>query len=200
MHQSQAHIARGHAQQVCMIHLATASDGIVSSGCGAQLHFTCTDCLRQYVSHELDVAEESDRRLEARRKRGGQLSCPGHAAGCQGHLADEDLERLLPWRLFERYRAAKKADEEYHRWQQSHRNETDPEILREGLLREMPNAKMCGRCQYGPIDHFACSELGSHHGEWNRGAQIRNECPKCHWWAWQSGDWPAWDGTLRLNI
>lgn len=187
---------RGERQQDCMICGETSAAGITPTGCGAHEHSVCTDCLRQYVTMELDVAERSDRRLEARRKRDGQLPCPGHANGCRGHLSDSDLRRVLPPALFKRYETAKRADAEHQRWMERHRNETDPGVLREALLREMPNAKMCRRCRYGPIEHYACDDLTSHHGEWRHGARIKNECPKCGWWARSSSEWPAWDGDI----
>eukprot|EP00913_Durusdinium_trenchii_P003306 g3060.t1 len=55
----------------------------------------------------------------------------------------------------------------------------DPEFLREALLRSMPNAVQCGRCQYGPIDHAGCDDLDAHHWQWQGSSQIQNQCPKC---------------------
>eukprot|EP00931_Biecheleriopsis_adriatica_P040725 TRINITY_DN23331_c0_g1_i3.p2 TRINITY_DN23331_c0_g1~~TRINITY_DN23331_c0_g1_i3.p2 ORF type:complete len:219 (-),score=31.52 TRINITY_DN23331_c0_g1_i3:514-1170(-) len=184
----------------CMICQETRCDGVEPSGClspQGQPHFICVECVVPYVTSELDVAERSDRRLEERRRCGGRLRCPAKPEGCPGHMADSDLERVLPSEVLQRYRAMKQADEEYRQWSENHTAETDPALLREGLLRLLPNAKQCLRCKTGPIDHFACSDLGAHHGERVGNTQIRNQCPKCGWWAWDISEWPAWDGILR---
>lgn len=185
----------------CMICQETRRDGVEPSGCLApqgRRHFICAECVVQYVTSELDVAERSDRRLEERRRCGGRLRCPAKPEGCPGHMADSDLERVLPSEVLRRYRTMKQADEEHRQWSENHEAETDPEVLREGLLRLMPNAKQCLQCGTGPIDHFACSDLGTHHGERVGNTQVKNECPKCRWWAWDISEWPAWDGILRV--
>lgn len=60
----------------------------------------------------------------------------------------------------------------------------------------MGRAFMCGNCQFGPVDHFACSDLMSHHGEYTGGAKISNACPKCGWFSQQLSDWLPWDGNV----
>ena len=79
------------------------------------------------------------------------------------------------------------------------RGEVSQELLREQLVREFPNARMCGRCQHGPIDHFACGDLNAHHGEQHGNARINNACPipTCGWRAATIAEWPMWDGVLR---
>jgi len=58
-------------------------------------------------------------------------------------------------------------------------------------------AYQCRDCGFGPIDHFACEDLLSHHGEEvGRGARINNACPRCGWFSDDLGDWPNWDGTV----
>lgn len=189
----------------CVICFDSCVDGASSQSC---THFVCKTCLTPYVTYELDVAQGSDKRLEGRRNDGGNLQCPRRTDGCSGYLSDTDLQCMLPDSTFQRYCAAKRADEEHRRWQEEHRHDTDPAVLREGLLREMPNAKQCGNqsCGFGPIECYACPDLELHHGErpwqmlgngqWVRCQQIRNECPKCGWWARDSSMWPAWDGSL----
>eukprot|EP00980_Cylindrotheca_fusiformis_P031221 scaffold26012_cov220-Cylindrotheca_fusiformis.AAC.1 len=43
----------------------------------------------------------------------------------------------------------------------------------------MGKAFMCPSCRFGPVDHFACSDLMSHHGESVGRAEINNSCPNC---------------------
>ena len=67
------------------------------------------------------------------------------------------------------------------------------------MLREaLPNARQCGRCAYGPIDHFACADLRTHHDErLAGGAKVSNACPECGWFAPHIDAWPRWDGVTR---
>ena len=64
------------------------------------------------------------------------------------------------------------------------------------LRKLFPNSYMCGKCGFGPVDHVACTDLRSHHGEKRGAAQISNACPKCGWFSPQVTDWPPWDGRV----
>merc|ERR1712048_8747 len=75
----------------------------------------------------------------------------------------------------------------------------DVAVLREALHRHLPNARQCGRCNFGPVDHKACANLRSHHGQCVGSTHIDNSCPKCHWFSDDIKDWPEWDGTLHMN-
>ena len=68
--------------------------------------------------------------------------------------------------------------------------------VQETLRKLFPNSYMCGKCGFGPVDHVACTDLRSHHGEKRGGAQISNACPKCAWFSPQVTDWPLWDGRV----
>lgn len=68
--------------------------------------------------------------------------------------------------------------------------------VQEALRKLFPNSYMCGKCGFGPVDHVACTDLRSHHGEKRGGAQICNACPKCAWFSPQVTDWPPWDGRV----
>jgi hypothetical protein len=187
-----------HTLRHCVICFEETEVGTSSQNCA---HFVCATCLDSYVKSELDAAEESDRRLKEVRDDGGNLRCPCRTDGCSGFFSDGDLGLMLPQGTIQRYSNAKRDHEEHRRWQEEHSHETDPEVLREGLLRDMPNAKQCGRCGFGPIEHYACADLASHHNQWVQNwvgsyNQIKNECPRCGWWARSSSDWPAWDGNL----
>merc|ERR1712196_347815 len=79
----------------------------------------------------------------------------------------------------------------------------DRNILAEQLKRQFPDARQCKSCGHGPILHFACSNLATHHGERNnRGGSINNACVKCGWFAKDIRAWPKWNGKLGddLNV
>lgn len=72
------------------------------------------------------------------------------------------------------------------------------QLLAQHLRRSMPNARQCGRCGFGPVDHMACFDLRAHHGQVvGRGARINNSCPWCGWFSSNVEDWPPWNGELR---
>ncbi len=74
----------------------------------------------------------------------------------------------------------------------------DRSILAEQLKRQFPNAYMCPRCKHGPIDHMACAQLSTHHGQKMSGtkARVNNACPNCGWFSKKIENWPRWDGIL----
>lgn len=71
-------------------------------------------------------------------------------------------------------------------------------LLAKQLKNQMPRARQCGRCFFGPVDHFACGDLQAHHnqGIGRAGARVNNSCPKCGWFSAELRDWPEWDGEL----
>lgn len=85
---------------------------------------------------------------------------------------------------------------------------TDLEVLnREDVIANlsrtfMGHAFMCGSCSFGPVDHFACSDLISHHGEQfsTRGPVINNSCPRCGWFSEHLEDWEDWDGNVCEEV
>lgn len=60
-----------------------------------------------------------------------------------------------------------------------------------------PNSYQCPRCGCGPIDHAACDNLKTHHGERRAGVKVSNACPACGWFSSELADWLPWDGTLE---
>ena len=75
------------------------------------------------------------------------------------------------------------------------------EILttRSELALIVPNARMCGRCHYGPVENLNCSDLLAHHGDHVRSgsARLNNSCPQCGWFTPSFTDWPRWDPSAR---
>eukprot|EP01043_Picozoa_sp_COSAG02_P059361 COSAG02_NODE_7553_length_2963_cov_4.504888_1_plen_654_part_00 len=75
----------------------------------------------------------------------------------------------------------------------------EEEQLAEALKQQFPGGRMCKQCKHGPVDHMACANLNSHHGERVGNATISNACMNCGWRAGDIGEWPAWDGVLRVG-
>lgn len=69
-------------------------------------------------------------------------------------------------------------------------------LLAAQLRQQMPNARQCRQCGFGPIDHMACSDLQAHQGQRIGNARIDNRCPGCGWFSRDIHDWPPWNGTL----
>jgi len=72
------------------------------------------------------------------------------------------------------------------------------QVVQEGseLALLMPNARMCARCHYGPVELTAgsCNDLTMHHGEVRAPgrAPVSNACPNCGWFADTITAWPRW--------
>ena len=77
----------------------------------------------------------------------------------------------------------------------------DRSILEEQLKRQFPDARQCLQCGHGPVLHFACSNLSTHHGEKHgiRG-KINNACVKCGWFARSVDSWPKWNGQIGEDL
>ena len=74
--------------------------------------------------------------------------------------------------------------------------QADKDELARTLKKEFPNARQCGQCGFGPIDHAACWDLQTHQGERRQGSVIRNNCPRCQWTTRDINHWPRWNGQL----
>ena len=183
--------------------------------CDGGAHFVCRGCLATYVRTELDSVQENDTRLEEHRARGGRIRCPRHGFGaCTQSYADQALARELPSELFAEYRAAQDAGVEQRLWEDAqleiqrrvrehqerqareHQAKQDRSVLAEGMRRLMPNARQCGGCGRGPVDHYACTDLQAHHGQQTGRGRISNACQQCGWFRARIAEWPMWDGRV----
>lgn len=92
--------------------------------------------------------------------------------------------------------ARRRASVEAHRAQRQAAAEAALEAIRVQfrLVDGTYAAYMCGRCKFGPVDHFACGDLKAHNGERRGRSQTRNGCPRCGWFADSIQKWPLWDG------
>lgn len=204
-----APLFRSEQGEVCGICLAPFA---VSSGskCDGE-HFVCNGCFETFVASELERARNDDELLAEHRSRGGRIRCVQHPrGGCTSTFSDDVLARQLPPPLFAEYRAAQDASVEQRMWeeaqaalqrqaqeyQRAHQAKQDRRVLEEGLRRLMPNARQCGSCGRGPVDHFACGDLQAHHRQQVGRARINNACQHCGWFSGRISDWPAWDGQI----
>ena len=180
-------------------------------------HATCNSCFDRYVSMEVAkgrqinmlaaeaaTAEAAQDDLKLRRLC-GSIVCPlAGPGGCQSTaaFADRAIALHVSEEVFGDYvegRARLPAAK------------TVQEALQKGAeMRSLfPNARMCGRCSYGPVEDRpgSCNDLETHHGEVmfpsgneRRGVRIDNACPKCGWFKRYFSDWPMWDGGLGYSV
>jgi len=175
--------------------------------CSGGLHGTCSECLEAYAR-----AEYGDRKLP-RQQRCAGLPCPlraPHDADCQGFFREQALARFLSAESFDIHMDLQRVQihaEESSKFDEmlqkigSELQRSIPGMSKELLERQLraaiPGARQCGQCSYGPIEHFACSDLTTHHGERRGAAQINNACPECGWFSKLIEDWPDWNGQVR---
>ena len=60
----------------------------------------------------------------------------------------------------------------------------------EQLRRANQDAYMCPRCQFGPIAHYACSNVS-----WEG-----NKCPKCSYHTGNISGWAKWNGNFQVTV
>jgi hypothetical protein len=209
-------VACQDGERECIVCFASGGDGVACQ----DGHFTCRNCLGPYVRDcceklakinliEGEAAEaERDNDVKRGHLRGhflaGRISCPKAVDGCAAppftnkevamHADEETFEIYFEGRgKLPMARAVTAALQEQHETATLH--------------NMMPNARMCGGCGYGPVDHEACADLTAHHGEPGRGIRdsatgtavrsnrIDNSCPRCGWFAEHIDQWPMWNGV-----
>jgi ubiquitin len=77
--------------------------------------------------------------------------------------------------------------------QELKQKEGDLSLFAEQLRTQMPNARQCPSCEYGPIDHCACDNLRTHHGK----GGVNNSCPRCRHFEENIEAWPVWNGKVH---
>jgi ubiquitin len=76
----------------------------------------------------------------------------------------------------------------------------DDELLVQQIRREMPNARQCPRCSFGPVEHDGCGNLRTHHTQVRNGqSAINNACPTCGHFEASIEQWPHWNGVLSVH-
>jgi len=75
------------------------------------------------------------------------------------------------------------------------------EALAESLRMQLPDARMCPQCSFGPIIKRACDDLGAHNGQdEGGGVRINNACPQCGWFGQSWGEWLPWNGYFSESL
>lgn len=150
------------------------------------------------------------------RERGARLLCPNrapHDASCTGCFSEQSIARFLSAELHAAHMENQRSlihAEEFSKFNNMlneivKRLKCDmPGLSRDLLERQLqemlPNARQCGSCGCGPIEHHACRDLKAHHGEWKGRARINNACPKCGWFSADIDSWPKWNGRVSEAV
>ena len=76
-------------------------------------------------------------------------------------------------------------------------SETESSLRTARMLQRLyPNARQCGACGKGPVLHYNCSNLSTHHMQETNNGLVSNACRNCGWFAGKIQDWPLWNGLL----
>lgn len=175
--------------------------------CSFGLHAMCASCFESYAQAEFTQQEA------VMRKRGARLMCPNrapHEASCTGCFSDQTMARFLSEELHATYvdqsceqirsEEFTKANDMISRMAEQLKRDMpglSHELLERQLQAALPGAWQCGKCGYGPIEHFACADLQIHHREVRGRTRINNACPECGWFTPDISSWPRWNGRVR---
>ena len=140
-----------------------------------QALITAATCHRQLRLPKYSSAEATSRQLA--------LSVEQGLASTEDAESFEAVQRRL----------MAKVQEEMTKHAGSGKEEQETKAMLRALF---PNSYMCGKCNFGPVDHHHCADLRAHHGQALPGAKISNACPKCGWFSAAISDWPTWDGRV----
>mgnify|MGYP006139151103 CR=1 FL=1 len=138
---------------------------------GSESHAICDSCFEPYVrgcieklartnllASKAEKATADGKHAQALQL-AGRIVCPlsGPCGGCDCEKAFDDKTIALHVNpeTFESYVEARSMLRKVQR-----------ALQRGAELRALfPNARMCGRCRYGPVEHTGCASLTTHHGE-----------------------------------
>jgi ubiquitin len=173
------------ANRCCICLTTTKARGLKCSAA----HFTCDACFSEYVRTE--STSDNDAIVTERE---GRIPCPE----CKVLFTDEVVNEHCPGGILSLYMATRLRITEargFQRAQQVRQTEGQTAVIAAQIRKEMPNARQCGSCGYGPVDHFRCSNLGTHHGQ----GGVNNACPRCKHFVADISQWPLWDGKFHEN-
>jgi len=158
-------------------------------------HAVCKTCFEGYADAEMTNGQR-------------QFRCPlwpAHLDGCTGRFSEQNVAQILSPQLHERYMRGMREQIRAEEYQKSHQvvhriaselkakvPGISQEMLEQQLRQSCKGARQCGKCHFGPVEHFACSDLTSHHNQHG----IKNCCPQCGWFAERISDWPPWNGKV----
>ena len=160
-------------------------------------HAVCKVCFEGYADVEMSDGQR-------------QIRCPmwpENLASCSGHFSEQKVAQVLSAQLHERYMGGIREQiraEEYEKSLQFLRRtaseseslpEIDQEILAEQLRQSCNDPRQCRECHFGPVEHFRCNNLTTHHEK----KGINNSCPRCSWFAKDIDEWPKWNGKVSSD-
>jgi len=200
-----------HSPQICKCVVCYTSIFRDSAAfCSRGLHALCSSCFEAYARAEQQQQES------VIYERGARLLCPcrlPHDAECMGWFSEQSMAAFLPVHLYQVHLDQQRQQmhaEESVKFngilnQIAKKLEQDmPGISRELLQRQfqaaLPGARQCGGCGFGPVEHYACDNLQSHHNESRGRATINNACPKCGWFSANIRQWPKWNGIVHSAV
>ena len=171
-------------------------------------HHVCSDCASGLVEASVStlaavndletLAAAADDDAEYR----GRIRCPCakvSAGGCTApYYSDAAICKVVNETTFEGYLGArallpiaKSTREAFEEAQSALKPEDEDDsaassrgrvLLGKQLKHQMPDARMCKQCNFGPVDHMKCSDLAAHHGQvLEDGSVIDNSCRRCGW-------------------
>lgn len=157
-------------------------------------HWVCKEALGKYLDIELEKPLEYHQALKG-------VKCPS----CTDTFAGERLLELLSPEMREKYAVlrSKCSNKEKHEEEVAAKKPDDLEVLHESIRLQFTTGKgdfkgkMCPTCNFGPIEHFACENLKTHHRQQLAGGvQINNSCPLCSSFQKDIRHWKKWDGSF----
>lgn len=193
-----------HPKHCCSPYL----DGITCE----EGHFTCSKCLEIWANEQNPSRSPDFDQMARSNRKDGKLYCPAHKIGqCHAkgysyselasHLSTESLNKCIEVEC--RTKTKQEIDKVHALYykllleRNEQKEDAEHEILVDQLRRLHPNARMCGQCNFGPIDHGGCKNLRTHHEQVVGSAKVNNSCPKCGWFQKDIDMWPRWDGRLN---
>ena len=139
----------------------------------SQSHFTCVDCLNQYVVEKSSF--ESTSQTSSLMQRRGHIICPlapdpafpSPMLTCTSRpYSDQELASILSSETYEKFQAGlyKNADQEaFDKLMLKYCGQlkNSNEFLVETMKRNFPDARQCGGCGHGPITYIDSPNLAA---------------------------------------
>ena len=208
------------AQAVCIICLQEQPSGITCTSSNKK-HYICEADL------EIWLREYCSKQKEIPQKQNMKLVCP--IKECSATYQDTALARHVSEESFEMYMTAAREVLELaamHKSQDVLQAELErlrrdfaageeqkisQKLFAQQLLQNIPDARQCPSCSFGPVDPGdGCEDMIAHDGQLveNRVcgqdgsriapllAKVRNACPACGERPSHKWEWPSWDGRL----
>lgn len=166
-------------------------------------HKICIECMKQHMNMNLLDQEKENKGIDKEKilKREGLIICPD--PNCIECYQPTDIViKLRDAILIDKYyktihwvshhkvtmnRIQKMLDDLYKKFNDK---SMDRESRRLQMRQALPNARMCSKCNYGPITKVGCDNLQTH------GHQFLNSCPRCGDHQTDFSKMKPWDGRL----